>query len=95
VKDMLGNELRVGDCVMVKYGNEWLSGMLAQLKDGGIAIGLGNPTAKNNQAQVTADVVVVQLTVPLAGPPGQNQPFIARLDIKNQVDAVIESSVKM
>lgn len=92
---MLGNELAAGDCVMVKYGQEWLSAMIVKVQNGGLSLGIANPTQKNGPAQVTADVLVLQVTMPLAGNPGQPQPFVARLDVKNQVNALIESSVKM
>jgi hypothetical protein len=95
VKDMCGNELKAGDCVMAKYGNEWISGMVARVQNGGLSLAISNPTQKNAPQQVTADVVVLQVTLPLAGNPGQPQPFIARLDVKNQVDALVESSLKM
>lgn len=96
MKDMLNNELAVGDCVMVKYGQEWLSAVIVKLQNGGLSLGVSNPTQKNGgPAQVTADVLVLQVTMPLAGNPGQPQPFVARLDIKNQVSQLVESSVKM
>lgn len=95
MKDMLNNELAVGDCVMVKYGNEWMSGVIMKLQNGGLSLGVGNVTQKNPQQQVTADVIVLQVTLPLAGNPGHPQPFVARLDVKNQVSALVESSVKM
>lgn len=95
MKDMLANELAIGDCVMVKYGTEWVSGVIVKLQNGGLSLGVGNVTQKNPQAQVTADVLVLQITLPLAGNPGQPQPFVARLDVKNQVSALVESAIKM
>jgi hypothetical protein len=95
MKDMLSNELKIGDCIMAKYGTEWISGVIVKVQNGGLSLGIANPTQKNGPAQVTADVLVLQITLPLAGQPGQPQPFVARLDVKNQVESVIESSVKM
>lgn len=95
MKDMFGNELQPGDCVHVKYGNEWIGGVLVKVQDGGLSLGIANPTQKNGQPQITADVVVIQLTIPLAGNPGQPQPFLVRLDAPNQVQQLIDSSVKM
>jgi hypothetical protein len=95
MKDMLSNDLAVGDCVMVKYGNEWLSAVILKMQNGGLSVGVGNLTQKNPQTQVTADVLVLQVTMPLAGHPGQPQPFVARLDVKNKVAELVESSVKM
>lgn len=96
MRDMLSNELDVGDCVMVKVGAEWVSGVIAKLQNGGISLGVSNPTAKNGGApQQTADVLVLQITIPLNGVPGHPQPFVARLDAKNQVQAQLESSIKM
>jgi hypothetical protein len=95
VRDMLNNELAAGDCVMVKYGTEWFSGVIVKVQNGGLSLGIANPTQKNGQPQLTADVLVLQVTLPLAGHPGQPQPFVARLDMKNQVTALVESSIKM
>lgn len=95
MKDMLGNDLKPGDAVHVKYGTEWLGGVLVKVQNGGISLGIANPTQKNGQPQLTADVIVIQMTVPLAGHPGQPQPFLVRLDAPNSVDKLIESSVKM
>jgi hypothetical protein len=95
MKDMLSNELNVGDCVMVKYGTEWVSGVIAKLQNGGLILGVANPTQKNGAPQQTADVVVLQMTIPLAGQPGQPQPFIVRLDTKARTEAIVESAIKM
>lgn len=95
MKDMLANELAVGDAVLCKYGNEWISGLIAKIQNGGLALGVGNPTVKNPQAQVTADMVVLQVTIPLGGHPGQPQPFIAKLDMRAQKESIIESAIKM
>jgi hypothetical protein len=95
VKDMLGNELKPGDAVHVKYGNEWVGGVLVKVQNGGLSLGIANPTQKNGQPQLTADVVVLQVTIPLGGQPGLPQPFIVRLDAPNSVTALVESSIKM
>jgi hypothetical protein len=95
VKDMLGNELAQGDAVLCKYGNEWVSGLIVKIQNGGLALGIGNATQKNPQAQVTSDMVVLQVTVPLGGYPGQPQPFIAKLDTKARTEALVESAIKM
>lgn len=98
MKDMLSNELAVGDPVIIKYGNEWITGLLVKIQNGGLSLGVGNLTQKNPQApqvQQTADVIVVQVTIPLAGPPGLPQQFIARLDAKNLHGPIGESSLKM
>lgn len=95
MKDLLGNDLQPGDSVHVKYGNEWLGGVLVKVQNGGLSLGIANPTQKNGQPQQTADVIVIQMVIPLAGAPGQPQPFLVRLDAPNQVTALIESSVKM
>jgi len=67
MKDMLSNELKVGDCVHVKFGSEWIGGVIAKLNNGGLSLALPNPTQKNGQQQVTTDVVVLQVTIPLGG----------------------------
>lgn len=95
MRDMLSNELAAGDLVHVKVGSEWLGAILVKVQNGGLSLGIANPTQKNGAPQLTADVVVIQMTIPLGGQPGQPQPFIVRLDKKAQVDAIIESSVKM
>lgn len=95
MKDMLGNELAPGDCVMVKYGQEWLSAMIVKVQNGGLSLGIANPTQKNGQQQVTPDIIVLQVTIPLGGDPRGNQPLIVRLDTKAQVEGIIESSLKM
>ena len=95
MKDMLGNELKPGDAVHVKYGNEWLGGVLVKVQNGGLSLGISNPTQKNGQPQLTADVIVLQVTIPLGGHPGQPQPFLVRLDAPNAVNNLIESQIKM
>lgn len=95
MRDMLGNELAAGDLVHVKYGNEWIGGVLAKVQSGGLSLGIANPTQKNGQQQITPDVVVVQVTIPLGGDPRGNQPFIVRLDKVAQVEAIVESHLKM
>jgi len=95
MKDVCGNELSVGDLVMVKYGNEWVSGMIAKVQNGGLSLGIANPTQKNGQQQITADVVVLQVTIPLGGQPGHPQPFIARLDAKARQEEIVKSTLEM
>lgn len=80
---------------MCKYGNEWVAGLIAKAQDGGIALGIANPSQKNPQAQVTADVVVLQVTIPLSGPPGHPQPFIAKLDIQNRAKEIIDAATNL
>lgn len=95
MKDMLGNTLNAGDLVHVKYGNEWIGGVLAKVQNGGLSLGIANPTQKNGQQQITPDVIVLQVTIPLGGDPRGNQPFIVRLDKTAQVEAIVENSLKM
>lgn len=95
MRDMLGNELNAGDVVHVKYGNEWVGGVLVKVQSGGLSLGIANPTQKNGQQQITPDVVVLQVTIPLGGDPRGNQPFIVRLDTQAQKDAIVESALKM
>jgi hypothetical protein len=95
MKDLLGNELKPGDAVHVKYGNEWVGGVLVKVQNGGLSLGIANPTQKNGAPQLTADVIVLQVTIPLGGQPGQPQPFLVRLDAPNSVTQLIESQIKM
>jgi hypothetical protein len=95
MKDMLSNELAVGDCVHVKFGNEWIGGVVVKLHNGGLSLGIANPTQKNGAPQLTADVVVLQVTIPLGGHPGQPQPLVVRLDTKGRTEEIVESTIKM
>lgn len=95
MRDLLGNELAAGDLVHVKYGNEWIGGLLVKVQSGGLSLGIANPTQKNGRQTVTPDIIVLQVTIPLGGDPRGNQPFIVRLDTKAQVEGIIESSLKM
>lgn len=95
MRDMLSNELEAGDLVHVKVGNEWLGAIIVKVQNGGLSLGISNPTAKNGAPQLTADVVIIQMPIPLGGQPGQPQPFIVRLDKKAQTDQIIESTLKM
>ena len=95
MRDMLNNELSVGDSVFVKIGQEWLGALIMKLQNGGLSLGVANPTQKNGQQQVTADVVIVQVTIPLGGIPGKPQPFIVRLDAKNAQAEIVKSTLEM
>jgi len=95
MRDMLSNELKVGDAVHVKFGSEWIGGVIVKLNDGGLALGIANPTSKNAPQQISADVVVLQVTIPLGGHPGQPQPLIVRLDTKSRTEEIVKSTLAM
>lgn len=95
MRDMLGNDLNAGDLVHVKYGNEWVGGVLVKVQNGGLSLGIANPTLKNAPPQVSADVIVLQVTIPLGGNPGQPQPLLVRLDSKSMTEKIVESAIKM
>lgn len=95
MRDMLNNDLQPGDLVHVKYGNEWVGGVLVKVQNGGLSLGISNPTQKNAPPQLSADVIVLQVTIPLGGQPGQPQPLLVRLDTKSRTEAIVESAIKM
>lgn len=59
MKDLLGNDLQPGDSVHVKYGNEWVGGVLVKVQNGGLSLGISNPTLKKAPPQLSADVIVL------------------------------------
>jgi hypothetical protein len=95
VRDMMGNELTVGDAVHVKVGNEWVIGSIMKVQNGGIAV-TGIPKNHKDQVGVTMDALVVQLAVGFnQQPPGSNHVMVMKLAGPNAASSIIESSIKM
>jgi hypothetical protein len=94
VRDQLGTELKVGDTVMAKIGNDWVMGGVTKIQQGGLAVAGAMP--KNGQpVNMTPDALVIQVAVICAGHPGQPQPFVVKVATPNVVDQITESSIKM
>jgi hypothetical protein len=96
VKDQLGNDLQIGDVVMAKVENVWITGVVLKIQGGGLS--LAGTVPKNGQpmaGQQSPDLVVLQVGVVLTGRPGFPQPGIVRVDAPNQVTTMVENSVKM
>jgi len=78
MKDLLGNELTVGDIVHIKIENIWVYATIAKLQDGGLSLGIaaqpGQPPPQ------TPDTVVVQIGASFPQTPGTHQQNIVRLD---------------
>lgn len=94
MRDMIGNELTVGDQVHVKIGSDWVMGVIMKIQNGGLAV-TGVPKDKNSPVGITPDALVLQVGVGFQSQPGHPQPGLIKISAPNQVSSLIESSVKM
>lgn len=96
MKDALGNELVVGDTVHVKVGMEWIHAIILKIQNGGIAVtGVPNPKQHNQAVGVTPDALVLQVGIGFQSQPGSPQSGVLKVVAPNDVNSIIESSLKM
>ena len=80
MRDMQGHELKEGDLVHVKVGNEWIVGHVLKVQNGGIAV-TGVPKNRQDPVGVTMDALVVQLAIGFSQqPPGANHVMVLKLE---------------
>lgn len=93
MKDMLGNDLAVGESVHVKIGNDWVMGTILKIQNGGLAI-TGIP--KNGRpVGVTPDALFLQVGIGFQGQPGSPQPGLFKISTASSDKAIIESTLEM
>lgn len=72
MRDRMGNELEIGQFVLIDIGTKGVQGKILKLVQGGLAI-----TGPKNI--VTPDVIHLYVTVTCGQPPNQPQPSVIRL----------------
>jgi hypothetical protein len=90
VIDAQGNELKVGDLIHCKVGNEWVIGTITRMQAGGLAV-TGMPKNRNDNVGVTPPVICLEVGIAFQQPPGTPIQGVLKLSR----DAAVQSSLTM